>query len=404
MKILFVGNGVLRSDQYPIPDIGGSVQTWGLSKALAERKNDVYIVRRGNEQNQKVQGVTLISIPFKGIENIMPSYSAPFFMSVVASKIHFSGKSLKKIIGVDPDIICLTDRFTGIFPATLALPKVYIMHVPEILDCFKPYDIRANKLNALLFYVKKRTETSVMKRADKVVVLNTFMKNYLETKGFTNLVKIPNAVDTQQFTDNGDKNYVLYAGRFDWNKNVCSLVEAFSEIREYCNDFHLYLVGEGPQESEIRRLISKKALQSQVTIIPWLQRKELSIMMSNCSVLVLPSSFETFGLVVLEAMASGKPVIAKNNIGTSDIVIHNITGCLYDNAEELRMYLKLLLADKDLRKRMGCNARKIIEQRYTFAKLAERYEELFRCAVKEFDGKNRSFQSVGDYQRNEKKS
>lgn len=378
---------MLRSDQYPIPDIGGSVQTWGLSKALAERKNEVYIVRRGNEEDRKVQGVTLISIPFKGIENMMPSYSAPFFMSVMASKIYFSGKSLKKIIGVDPDIVCLIDRFTGIFPATLSLPKVYIMHVPEILDCFRPYDIRANKLNALLFYVKKGTETSVMKRADKVVVLNTFMKNYLETKGFTNLVKIPNAVDTQQFIGNGDKNYVLYAGRFDWNKNVCSLVKAFATLRERRRGYHLYLIGEGPEERKIRDLINKNALQSQVTIIPWLQRKQLREFLGNCSILFLPSFFEASPVIVLEAMASGKPVIAKNNIGTSDIVAHNTTGYLYNNTHELEGYLELLLSDEGLRKKLGWNARKIIEQRYTFAKVAERYEELFHCTVKEFDGK-----------------
>lgn len=381
MKILFVGNGVLRSDKYPNPDIGGSVQTWGLSRALAERKNEVFIVRRGNEQYQKVQGVRLISTSFRGIESITPAYSAPFFVSVMASKIYFSGKSIKKIIGVNPDVVCLIDRYTGIFPARMNLPKIYVMHVPEILGLFKAYDIRTNKLNAVLFYIKKFSETSVMRRSDKIVVLNNYVEKYLKTKGFNNVVTIPNAIDSQQFMNKGDKNYVLYAGRFDWNKNVCSLVKAFATLGERCKGSHLYLIGEGPEEKKIRDLINKTSLQSQVTIIPWLQRKQLGELLGNCSILVLPSFFEASPVIVLEAMASGKPVIAKNNIGTSDMIIHNTTGYLYKSIHELEGYLELLLSDEGLRKKLGCNARKVIEEKYTFAKLAEKYEELFEQSL-----------------------
>ena len=67
------------------------------------------------------------------------------------------------------------------------------------------------------------------------------------------MVRIPNGVDIESFSNKGDEGFILYAGRFDWNKNICSLVNVFAQICKEYPDFRLYLVGAGPEEEKINR-------------------------------------------------------------------------------------------------------------------------------------------------------
>lgn len=380
MKILFVGNGLLDTDNYPIPNQGGSVQTWGLSRELAKRENEIFIVRRSSTKGEeKVDDVNLVNVKFKGMENIIRAgfMSLPFYIARTFSSLYFSTKSVRFIQTINPDIICLIDRFSGIFPANLDTRKLYIIHVPEALDFFKPYAIHINKLNSIVFYVKKSLENSIMPRVDRIVVLNNYIERYLRESGFGNVAKIPNGINPKEFTDEGDENYVLYAGRFDWNKNLCSLVNAFAKVHKLHPDYDLYLVGAGPEEGRIRFFAKKRGLRSSVKIIPWLPRNKLINIMGRSSVFVLPSFFEVNPVVILEAMASGKPVIARTNMGTVDIIVHGKNGYLYNNEEELKEYLELLLSDNGLREKIGHNARGTIEEKYSFPRIANEYEKLF---------------------------
>lgn len=378
MRIVFVGNGTHSSDDYPAPRQGGSVQTWFLSKEFAERGHEVCIIRRSSVREIVVDDVGLLGIDFNGLDSLnLPFWSYLFIIGSLVSKIYFSKKSLEMIQKIKPDVVYLTDRFTAIFPSYLNLPKVFIMHVPEALDFFKPYAIHANKFNSIMFYVKKITESKVLRNVDRIITLNSFIERYLRVKGYSNVSKIPNGIDIESFSNKGDENFILYAGRFDWNKNVSSLVNTFAEVHSLHPDYNLYLVGEGPEEKRIRTLVMENGIQSYVKIIPWLPRKKLMDLMSRCSIFVLPSFFETFGGVVIEAMASAKPVIARANMGTMDIIVNGENGHLYNNDGELRKYLETLLSDDSLRKKMGHNARRTVEQKYTFSRIADRHEELF---------------------------
>ena len=248
MKILFVGNGLLHSDNYPTPYRGGSVQTWGLSKELAKRGHEIYIVGRRNVKGEEIiENVNIVKIKFEGLDSLMPLFSYLFYAGALISQIYFSKKSLKRIREIDSDVIFLIDRFSGFFPSRLNTRKIYIMHVAEALDFFKPYAIHANRLNSIMFYIKKIVENRIMRRSDKVVVLNSFIEKHLKEKGFNNVVKIPNGIDDEEFLNKGDEKFILYAGRFDWNKNVCSLVNAFAEVHKLHPDYDLYLVGAGPE-------------------------------------------------------------------------------------------------------------------------------------------------------------
>ena len=183
MKIVFVGNGLYRPDNYPTPAGGGSVQTWGIAKELAKRGHEVCIIRRSNIKEIICDDVRLMGIDFYGIDSLRISfYSYIFYMGTYPSKIYFSNKSLDLIHKNDPQIICLIDAFTGFFPSFLEKLKVFIMHVPDALDFFKPYSVSAKKLNAINFHLKKIVQSKVMHNVDKIIVLNKYIENYIRKR------------------------------------------------------------------------------------------------------------------------------------------------------------------------------------------------------------------------------
>jgi len=378
MKLVFVGDGLLDTDCYPYPNQGGSVQTWGLARELAKRGHEVFIIRRSDKEGREiVENVNLVNIKFKGFENVIRArfMSLPFYCARICSSLYFSGKSKEMIRKISPDFIFIIDMFSGILPSRLNVKKVYIIHVPDALDFFKSYSIHASKLNAIMFYIKKHMQNSIMLRATKIIVLNHYIEGHLRNCGLNNVVIIPNGINPEEFKNEDDENYILYAGRFDWNKNVCSLVNAFTELHELYPDYNLQLIGAGPEEGKIRLLVKNRDLQSSVKIVPWISRNKLADVMSRCSVFVIPSFFEVFPVVLLEAMASCKPVIARANMGSREIIIHGYNGFLYEREDELRKYVRMLISDKKLRRKVGNNARKIVEEKYTFSKIADLYEK-----------------------------
>jgi glycosyltransferase involved in cell wall biosynthesis len=380
LKIFFIADGQLETDNYPLVNKGASVQTWEMCRELAKIGHQVTIFRRSIIPGKKVvEGVNIVGFKI----NMKLTDSMPYLshISKILSSMLFSLRCLKEITKEPPEYLCLIYRNSGFFLENLKIPTVYIMHSPDGLDFYKSYSIYANPLNSVLFYFKKILENNIIKNSSCVIVLNSYIEKYLFSQGVKNVELISNGVTVQNFSNNGDHNYILYAGRFDWNKNVFSLVKAFSKIAHSYSNFSLQLVGGGDQEEIIRAFLKEKNIESRVKIYPWISREEVLEKMSECSVFVLPSFFEVSPNVLLEAMSSEKPVVAKVNIGTIDIISHGQNGYLYHTEKELEEYLRLLLSDESLRRTIGRNAEKTMTLKFNFPLIAKKYENVFRCIL-----------------------
>ncbi|WFD33945.1 hypothetical protein MCUN1_000773 [Malassezia cuniculi] len=125
------------------------------------------------------------------------------------------------------------------------------------------------------------------------------------------------------------KAVVLYVGRISWEKNIRLLIEAFrllpAAVRENAK---LVIVGDGPARAELTRLCAKYGLDA--AFMGHQRGKRLASMFASSSIFGFPSFTETFGQVVLEALASGLPVVGLHAEGTSDLVSHGVTGLLLD--------------------------------------------------------------------------
>ncbi|EST09795.1 Glycosyl transferase, family 1 [Kalmanozyma brasiliensis GHG001] len=125
------------------------------------------------------------------------------------------------------------------------------------------------------------------------------------------------------------KTVVLYVGRISWEKNLRLLIEAFhllpTSVRSKAK---LVFVGDGPARGDLTRLCNK--LELDASFMGHQKGSRLAAMYASASIFAFPSFTETFGQVVLEALASGLPVVGMHAEGTSDLVVHGRTGLLLD--------------------------------------------------------------------------
>lgn len=158
---------------------------------------------------------------------------------------------------------------------------------------------------------------------------------------------------------------ILYVGRVSKEKNLHILVDAFNHLSGGQNDVHLIIVGEGPYLEEMKIELSGKP----VTFTGYLAGEELAAAYASSNIFVFPSTTDTFGNVVLEAQASGIPVIVTDQGGPRENIIPSRTGFIArgNDSDSFLQPIRLLTNDAKMAERMGRAARKYMEDR-TFEK------------------------------------
>lgn len=162
-----------------------------------------------------------------------------------------------------------------------------------------------------------------------------------------------------------DDIVLLYVGRLSWEKNLRLLAEIYLHLSKFgvgeipSQNFHLVLVGDGPARSDLEHLL----YGLKVTFTGYLEGQDLAASYASSDIFVFPSESETFGQVVLEAMASGLPVISLNAEGVCDLVIDGATGYLAnpsnsreEQKKEMLGMIYSLAADCHKRYTIGCQA------------------------------------------------
>jgi glycosyltransferase involved in cell wall biosynthesis len=224
-------------------------------------------------------------------------------------------------------------------------------------------------------------------------------RNELSARGIKNLKLWVRGVDTDFFTPqyrgmlsipyyhiNG-KIILLYVGRVAAEKNIRVLMRAMELInRSYSNKVHLFIVGDGPMLEQVERWGPVN-----VTCTGYLSGEKLAKIYANADIFVFPSTTETFGNVVLEAMASGLPVVGASCCGVGDTLLDGVNGisCKPDDPVSLANGVTNLIRNESLRRLLGKQAHTYALSRSLeagFMKLIKDWEELF-CKETPYDSK-----------------
>jgi len=230
-----------------------------------------------------------------------------------------------------------------------------------------------------------------MHGADVVIGLSTAASHFAQKFGAapSKTRVIPASVDTEQFNPNRNnllaqrwsisRGVVLFVAKLVSQKAPSLVLRAFHDVSRMVPDAKLVVLGTGPEESRLRELQLDLGLRN-VFFIPRVPREEMPFVYTGGEFLVLPSVYEPFGNVVLEAMASGLPVIGSKIGGMADVIKHGETGFHIEpgNREQLSRYMKLLLTDQALRNDMSIAARKDAVKRFDDMVVTQEIEQLYK--------------------------
>ena len=165
-----------------------------------------------------------------------------------------------------------------------------------------------------------------------------------------------------------------FIGRLDSIKRIPDLLEAMKLLDD---SVHLHIFGEGAERQHIEQTLLRLALGSRVTLHGAVAGAQSAL--AHSDLLVLCSEAEGFGLVLIEAMAAGVPVVATNVPGIRDVVRHGETGWLVPVASPARLAegIAMLLKDKNRREAMIANARADVRTRFSWDSVLRQYRTLF---------------------------
>jgi glycosyltransferase involved in cell wall biosynthesis len=259
---------------------------------------------------------------------------------------------------------------------------------------FSPRNWLANQFMRNL--AQKESETA--QKADYIVTISNYsiekiLKNYPVEKKKIRLV--PNGVDTEKFkpqTANselkrslgiGDKPCALFVGNLVPRKGLQFLVQAAQTVTKQIGNATFLIVGEGPQKNQIKGQLEKANLSKNFLFLGNIKDSELPAIYNCADVFVLPSIQEGQGIVLLEAQACGKPIVAFDVGGINEAVQNGKTGFLakHGNTDELTDALLKFLSDISLREKMGEAGRKFVLDNFTWDICAQGMLGVYREAL-----------------------
>ncbi len=166
-------------------------------------------------------------------------------------------------------------------------------------------------------------------------------------------------------------------GRLDPVKNQASLLQAFSTLSDRFPDLRLTMVGDGPLRASLEAQAASLGLTERITFTG--ARSDTPDLMRGFDVFVLPSLNEGISNTILEAMATGLPVVAARVGGNPELVVHGVTGHLYEPADPNALEAALLpyLTDPALREAHGKAARDRVVHNFSLEAMVRRYLDLY---------------------------
>jgi glycosyltransferase involved in cell wall biosynthesis len=175
-----------------------------------------------------------------------------------------------------------------------------------------------------------------------------------------------------------DAPYILAMGRLVHKKGFDLLIRAFASVAEEFPRVQLLIAGDGEERDTLERLIVELKMRERVRLLGFADRAMAIALFWGCEFFVLSSRSEPFGIVVLEAMAARRAVLATKSGGVIDLMQPGVNGLLVDaDVGALAQGLREMMARPDATRAMGARARQTIERR-TWAGVTEQYLDVFR--------------------------
>lgn len=364
LKILIVSD-----PYYPYPS-GISEYTFYLSKYLRKNKNEVKILtthyKGEEEENDVIRFGNVLMIPMN------KSYATMAFGTEIPSKV----KNL--LSNNDFDIVHLNGPF---FPSLsfFALHYSKTKNVAAFLNTgFKFYNF-GSKIFRTIYkkYLNKIHGYFAISETAKLAMQPYFPGDY---------DIIPAGVDVEFFKSEGEtfkiEGYpkILFLGRLDERKGVLKIINVFSKLLTIKKDAKLIIAGKGPLDGHAKQLVKDLGIEKSTIFTGYVKKKDIPKYYRTADIYCSPAlGGESFGIVLLESMACGTPVLASNIHGYSQVIENFKDGILFNPLSDKDFFSKLIMLsdDKIMRETLKKNGiKKSIE--YSWENISFKIENFYR--------------------------
>lgn len=351
---------------------GTEIATYNIAKHLAERGHEVHVITSHDKGLAKDSSEEGFFIHRRKIIKKPIIWPAIYFLHVIRTTRKY-----------DPDIVHVKSIKLGLF--ALLIKKI----------CHKPYTLWAQGSDIYFPAIPYRFFYKIiLANADAVIAQTADEKRVIQNICNRDVMVISNGIDLSRFSILTKKecmnklqiktnaNIILFVGSLREVKGVRYLIEAMRLLIKQNINVRLMLVGDGPERHKLEKLICDLDIGDYIILIGKVPNDRVIEYMTIASIFVLPSLSEGFPLVIVEAMASGLPIITTNITGLPEIIKENRNGYLVEpkNSTKIAEKILLLLKDDELRKRIAQYNRHDA-QNYTWDEITDNLIQIYKSLL-----------------------
>jgi glycosyltransferase involved in cell wall biosynthesis len=375
---------IIRPSSYLVSPADYNIQELGLAKGLSARgiSSDIYMAGRVSRPEVSVirespQSVRLIRLPFWEL----PGKQALF-------------PDLNKLLRQERYDVIQVHEYNQI---TTVLVSAYARRrgIPVVL-CQGMYIDSRKILARLLQPIYDIVVMPLLRTTISLPIAKTSRAaGYLRQKGFQDLVVCPVGLDTDAFTNayridvrakyglTRNDRILLYVGNLEKRRNPAFLIRIFQVILQSCNDIVLLIAGDGMEKATCEKLAKTSVGKGRITFIGRVLQDELPSLYEEAYLFLLPSSYEIYGMVIMEAMYFGVPVITTSTAGSMDLIQDGTDGVVLDglDMDSWTKTIVMMLRDKERRDSLAAAAKAKICRHYDWEHASGRYLDSYNSLL-----------------------
>jgi glycogen(starch) synthase len=390
---------LMLSWEYPPRVVGGlGRHVAALSRTLADQGHEVHVITRDHPDSPAPADEWLEGVHVVRVSEAPPVIPfAELIPWVLAFNNRVQSAAARLMRQLDFDVLHAHDWLVAYAAAGIkdafGIPLVATIHATE-------YGRHQGYLPGPMNKLIHQVEWWVTYEARRVITCSNYMRQQCEDIFLLPPDKVdvvPNAVATRDFELPADEvaafrrtlvgprtKMVLFAGRLEYEKGIQTVIQALRQVRATVGPVKFWIAGIGTYSDELRRQVRQLNLGAHVRFTGFLEDHELRLHYAAADVAIAPSIYEPFGLVAVEAMACGTPVVVGDTGGLREIVSggHGLSFTPQD-ADHLAEVLIEVLTDAELADDLVTRGRRRIAQRYDWSTVAASTVAVYGRAIVE---------------------
>jgi len=384
--------------EFPPRIIGGiSPHVYYLSKSLVRNGTKVYVVTcdfPGAPQHEVLDGVEVYRID--SYKNPSPDFAT--WVYLMNMNMQKEAAALAKSLGSKVDLFHAHDWLV----ATAGIGLKHVFRRPLFATMHSTEIGRRNGINSDYERMIHETEAWLAYEAWKAICCSDYMVQHVRWAfGLPpdKMMMIPNGVNADAYAAINknelgkfrskfalpEEKIVLFVGRLVYEKGVHVLVNAAPKVLEKTNA-KIIIVGNGYMKEQLSGIVKSMGISHKVLFTGFVDDETLRRLQTCADVSVVPSLFEPFGIVALEAMAAKSPVVVSDAGGLAEIVDHDVDGVkVYPgNPDSLAWGITKVLTDETYANNLRNNAYKKIHEKYNWDKIAQQTVSAYKTVLGEY--------------------